>query len=77
MALVPETEATFDGTAAGSFIPSAVAVAADGDDTADISVSGITAGKYAVWIRVGDGAWQKSNTAYTQSGTVSSGNSGE
>ena len=78
VALVPETAASFDGTATGSSVsPDAVTVAADGEYTADIPASGITAGKYAVWVKVGDGEWQKSTVTYTHSDTTDSGDSGE
>ena len=65
-ALVPNTLDAFDGTAAGSFVSTdAVAVEADGTYTADISASGIPAGDYIVWVKTGDGDWQKSTVIYT------------
>lgn len=71
-ALVPGTEDTFDGTAAGSFVSvDAVTVEADGEYSADISVSGITAGDYTVWVKAGDEEWQKSTMTYTHSDAAS------
>lgn len=65
-ALVPNTLDAFDGTAAGSFVAEdAVAVETDGTYTADISASGIPAGDYTVWVKAGDGDWQKSTVTYT------------
>lgn len=65
-ALVPDTEDAFDGTAAGSFVAEdVVTVEADGAYTADISASGIPAGDYTVWVKAGDGEWQKSTVTYT------------
>ena len=67
-ALVPNTLDTFDGTAAGSFASTdAVAVEADGTYASDISASGIPAGDYTVWVKAGDGDWQKSTVTYTHS----------
>ena len=65
-ALVPGTEDAFDGTEAGSFVAEdAVTVEADGAYTADILASGIPAGDYTVWVKAGDGDWQKSTVTYT------------
>lgn len=60
-ALVPATESTFDGTGAGSLTaPDAVTVEEDGAYTAVLP-----AGDYTVWIKTGDGEWQKSAITYT------------
>lgn len=65
-ALVPNALDAFDGTAAGSFVAEdVVTVEADGAYTADISASGIPAGDYTVWVKAGDGDWQKSTVTYT------------
>ena len=75
-ALVPNTLDTFDGTAAGSFASTdAVAVEADGTYASDISASGIPAGDYTVWVKAGDGDWQKSTVTYTHSDVDSDGDS--
>lgn len=43
-------------------------VTGDGTYNINIPVSGITAGAYHVWVKVGDsGVWMKSNTTYTHS----------
>ena len=61
MALVPSSADSFDGTATDSFVLSdAVTVNADIDYTTSISASGIAAGDYTVWVKVGNGKWQKS-----------------
>lgn len=65
-ALVPAAESTFDGTGAGSLTaPDAVTVEEDGAYTAVLPAAGLPAGDYTVWIKTGDGEWQKSAITYT------------